>query len=269
VAAGILFLAGCTSRGMTVTSVPEGAEVSINRRVIGKTPIRVGFTHYGTYRIELRKEKYQVLVKEESVNPPVYGWDPPAFVADNLIPARLDDEVYLHYVLKPIEEKTEKVALDDRDSLLARAVAARDGVAVNPRTGQTVQIVLERSAKKGVLAAEDADLLAEGDARKPILDKPSGLAAAGPDGVVKLAPVVQKIEAAEPQGARLAEQYGVESRTAPDKRGAFVEPETPEKEAAARRVLRTPKEEELIYDVPAALDTQHGKKDAEKKKPAP
>jgi len=43
----------------TVTSVPPGAEVSINHRVIGVTPIRVGFTHYGTYRIELRKEKYR------------------------------------------------------------------------------------------------------------------------------------------------------------------------------------------------------------------
>src|SRR6185295_663981 len=89
----LLLTSGCTSRGMTITSEPPGAEVSINRRVVGVTPIRVGFTHYGTYRIELRHEKYQVLVREENVKPPIYGYDPAAAVVDNLVPARLNDEV--------------------------------------------------------------------------------------------------------------------------------------------------------------------------------
>src|SRR6185295_19080 len=96
----LLLTSGCTSRGMTVTSEPPGAEVSINRRVVGTTPIRVAFTHYGTYRIELRKRGYQTLVREEPVNPPVYGYDPVAAVADNLVPSRLNDDVYLHYALK-------------------------------------------------------------------------------------------------------------------------------------------------------------------------
>ena len=79
----VLFCTGCTSRGLTVTSEPPGAEVSINRRVVGKTPIRVSFNHYGTYRIELRKEGFKVLVREEPVRPPIYGYDPVALVADN------------------------------------------------------------------------------------------------------------------------------------------------------------------------------------------
>ena len=99
---------GCTSRGMTITSLPEGAEVSINRRVVGKTPIRVNFTHYGTYRIELRKERYETVVKEETISPPWYGYDPFTVVADNLLPARINDETYLHYVLKPVGEGFDK-----------------------------------------------------------------------------------------------------------------------------------------------------------------
>jgi hypothetical protein len=89
-ATGFSFLlAGCTSRAMTVTSIPEGAEVSINRRVVGKTPVRVNFTHYGEYRIEIRKERYQTLVRQENLRAPWYGYDPLSFFADNVIPARV------------------------------------------------------------------------------------------------------------------------------------------------------------------------------------
>jgi hypothetical protein len=125
---------GCTSRGMTITSLPEGAEVSINRRVVGKTPIRVNFTHYGTYRIELRKERYETVVKDETISPPWYGYDPFTVVADNLLPARINDETYLHYVLKPVGEGF------DKENLMARAVLAREGKAVNPRTGKEITV---------------------------------------------------------------------------------------------------------------------------------
>src|SRR3954463_8425017 len=154
-------LTGCTSRGITVTSVPPGAEVSINRRVVGVTPIRVGFTHYGTYRIELRQEKFQVLVREESIKPPIYGYDPGAAIVDNLVPARLNDEVYLHYIMKPLEDKSEKAegegggeknALSERDALMERAMAARDGRVTHPKTGQQYEIALKRENTKAVAA---------------------------------------------------------------------------------------------------------------------
>jgi len=67
---------GCTSRSITITTNPPGAEVTINYRSVGVTPVRVGFTHYGTYRIEIRKEKFQTLVKEECINAPAYGYEP-------------------------------------------------------------------------------------------------------------------------------------------------------------------------------------------------
>src|SRR5207247_335185 len=101
----LLTLNGCTSRGLTISTEPPGAEVSINRRVVGTSPVRVGFEHYGTYRLEIRMDHYETLVKEEKVNPPAYGYDPLTLVADNFIPARLDDEILLHYVLKPLEDK--------------------------------------------------------------------------------------------------------------------------------------------------------------------
>lgn len=182
-------LGGCTGRGMTISSLPEGAEVSINRRVVGRTPVRVGFTHYGAYRVELRKTAepgegdrepvyYQPLIRVEHLDPPWYGYDPFAALADNFIPARIHDETYLHYVLKPLpnpeKEAAKRAAKKHANQalkktahgkaasiiekepppspseeelrkaayrpLLERALAARRGVAIHPVTKKTVII---------------------------------------------------------------------------------------------------------------------------------
>ncbi|MCY3022519.1 MAG: PEGA domain-containing protein [Planctomycetota bacterium] len=264
-------ISGCTSRGVTITSVPEGAEVSINYRVVGKTPIRIGFTHYGTYRIELRKEKYHVLVVPDvQINPPVYGYDPAALVADNLIPARLDDEVYLHYVMKPLEDKADKEALDERAELIKRALAAREGkvTIVNPRTGEQAQIQVQFAETDGgktgkkkkkqpgteVAAGEDQVADSEDDSKK-LLDKPT-----------ELAPVVKEIAGKMPEGMRLAKEYNVPDAPGQDKRGTFVPPEEPKKPGPV--VARTPKDEELIYDTPRPAAPDSKKSGASTKKTA-
>jgi len=253
----LLGAAGCTSRGITITSVPEGAEVSINRRVVGKTPIRVAFAHYGTYRLELRKEKFETLVREATINPPVYGYDPPALFADNLIPARLNDEVYLHYVLKPLEEKSDQQAISERDALLARADAARKGTVTNPRTGEQMQIELVRAPSKkkapeAVAAAEDEPIVTTDAGAKISLDKPTGLE-----------PVVKEITTLPPEPGRLAGQYGVEQQ--PEKKGTFVSPDEAKPVAGAPRVIRTPKEEELLYAEPPPIVPAKGKDDTKGK----
>jgi len=242
-AACLFIVSGCTSRGITITSLPEGAEVSINHRVVGNTPIRVAFNHYGTYRLELRKEKYQTLVREENVHPPAYGWDPGALIADNLIPARLNDEVYLHFVMKPLEEKADKEALSERDALLQRAELARAGTVTNPRTGEQSHIELTHApAPRATEVGDEEEAAASSEvASKSILDKPPTLQSA-----------VKEITTAKPEGSRLAKEYNVELEP-PDKRGAFISPDEADK-AVATRVNRTPKDEELIYAEPPSVD---------------
>jgi hypothetical protein len=254
----LLGATGCTSRGITITSVPEGAEVSINRRVVGKTPIRVSFTHYGTYRLELRKDKYQLLVREETVNPPVYGYDPVAAVADNLIPARLNDEVFVHFVMKPIEEKDDKTALSDRDALLARAESARGGKVTNPRTGQEVEVVITRPAPtKRTLDDPDAAERDVASATLPesALDKPQGLQS-----------VIKEITTEAPAPPRLAKEYDVP--VPEEKRADFLPPDSAKTDDAAttaERALRTPKDEDLIYAEPPPV-LPAAKSDAKDKK---
>lgn len=292
----LLGVSGCTSRGMTVTSEPPGAEVSINRRVVGETPIRVGFTHYGTYRIELRKYGFQVLVREEKVNPPIYGYDPVAAVADNVLPTRLNDEVYLHYVLKSqdiaLTKGDEKLAPDngvavpkaggrtgddvdvvavhrsdaellaahsardqsEKSALLDRAVAARNGQIIHPKTHEQIQVAIGPETTKKAAKPSDSDVpvsIADtysviGPSLTPMLELPQELGA------------VKPINESAPQGAILAKEFGLEptadpaAKAAAEKEGAFSKPDEPKKPAP---VVRTPRDEELIYDQPPAPAT--------------
>jgi hypothetical protein len=253
--AGILLpvFSGCTGRGMTVTSLPAGAEVSINHRVVGVTPIRVSYTHYGAYRIELRKERYETLVKEEKVNPPWYGYDPITAVADNAIPARFNDEIFLHYVLKPVEE-------GNRDSLMERANAARDGKAVNPRNQEKIEVVFTTPAVTknapeaiGPKSAPSPTAPLVGPAAAPNLDIPK-----------TGTPSDEK----PPEGPKTEPGPG---EPKPPAQPAPATPEkTPEKAPAAetepqtKRMRRTPKGEVLIYeDQPVE---EPGAKEKEKRK---
>ncbi|MFH0940057.1 MAG: PEGA domain-containing protein [Planctomycetota bacterium] len=236
---GLLALSGCTSRGMTVTSDPPGAEVSINRRVVGRTPIRVGFTHYGTYRIELRERNYVTLIREEAVKPPIYGYDPAAFVADNVIPARLNDEVCFHYILKPLEEKTDRAALMERSEL------ARIGTATHPRTGE--QTSVELGCKSSKIASEGE--AAENKIIPPVVVTQADTELPQTSGVQK------------PEGLRLAEQYGITATPSSDKR-AEAASSNDNKKSVVSTPLRIPKDEELIYDEPVAPSDDQKRKNA-------
>jgi hypothetical protein len=237
---GLITLAGCTSRGMTVTSNPPGAELSINRRVVGKTPMRVGFTHYGAYRIEMRRKGFETLVKEESIKPGYYGYDPAAFVADNLVPARLNDEVYLHYVMTPLEQ-----ARDERTALMDRAMAAREGSVTHQKSGEKIVVDLGREPKKldsaGSEDLADAPIVAENTA--PTTEMQTG---------------GREIGGVKPKGLTIAEDYGITSES--DKLGTFDKPTSADKKKPETpRDVRTPKEEELIYEQPEIKDPNAAK----------
>lgn len=273
--AGLLVacLAGCTSRAVTVTSLPAGAEVSINRRVVGKTPIRVNYTHYGTYRIELRQSRYKTLVREENLRPPWYGYDPFSFFADNIIPARINDESYLHYVMEPVPEQT------DRDSLMQRATAARDGKVTHPVTQETMDLAWAPPKPKvgrrdlGTPAEEAATTVdvpaVTGPAPTAQLELPGELKA--PKGITEKPPEATPMtptttEPATPKTPPATTTTPATPATPPATVTTPAKPPetatktetTPKKEEQpplpVKRMRRTPQGEILIYDEPAIED---------------
>jgi hypothetical protein len=241
---------GCTSRSITITSSPEGAEVSINRRVIGRTPVRVGFTHYGTYRIELRLDKYDTLVKEETVNAPAYGYDPVSFFTDNAIPARLNDEIYVHYVLK----KSGEVA--DRSALLQRADLARQGQYTdrNGNSGSVAYSVPPKTpaAPTAGTAGTAGATGTTGTPGEPAVTPPAN------DSQIK------PIDVQEPEGAKLNKELNKDAPPpAPEKKpeAPKTEPKDPKTPATPPRA---PKNEELLFDKPATPKADAPKGDAPK-----
>jgi hypothetical protein len=108
---------GCVERTIRITSEPSGALVWLNDREIGRTPVDVGFVHYGTYDVRLLREGYEPLHAPGEAKPPV--WDIIGFdLAAELMPVELHSDVHWHYELEP--------ARDDREGLIERAEAIRE-----------------------------------------------------------------------------------------------------------------------------------------------
>ena len=83
---GVVAVAGCVERRLTVHSEPEGALVYLNNQEVGRTPMTHGFIWYGTYDVRLRQAGYETLKTQQSIVAPWWQWVPFDFFAD-ILPA--------------------------------------------------------------------------------------------------------------------------------------------------------------------------------------
>ena len=120
-----LSIAGCIARAVTVESTPPGAEVRLNGRAAGTTPVTVPFRHYGVYRVELRKSGFETLDVEEPLPAPWFARFPLCILTEFLWPARIRDDRWLGYEL-------EKPRTPGRAGLLERADLEGVGGAARP-----------------------------------------------------------------------------------------------------------------------------------------
>jgi hypothetical protein len=118
----VMALGGCLERTMKVTSEPAGALVTINGVEAGRTPLEAGFTHFGTYDVQVRQEGYEPVSGGGRVAAPIYETVPFDFFA-TVAPVRLHTTRELHYVLQP-----QAAEWDDaqRAGLLERARALQE-----------------------------------------------------------------------------------------------------------------------------------------------
>ena len=117
---------GCVRRTITITSTPPGALVWLNDREVGRTPVDVDFTHYGTYDVRLVHDGYEPLLTVGKASPPWWDNVGPDFVAE-LIPAEVNARVDWHYDLEPLN--------DDPEALVDRARELRSTAIVEPELG--------------------------------------------------------------------------------------------------------------------------------------
>ena len=99
---GVMLLSstGCVRRTISITSDPAGALVILNDREVGRTPVEVDFTYYGTYDVRLHKEGFEPFAGSAEAAPP--AWDTiPLDLASELIPADLHARVAWHFMMAP------------------------------------------------------------------------------------------------------------------------------------------------------------------------
>ena len=62
---------GCVRRTIEISTTPEGALVWVNGREVGRTPVSVGFTHYGTYDLMIKKKGWEPIIDAKTTPVPI------------------------------------------------------------------------------------------------------------------------------------------------------------------------------------------------------
>jgi hypothetical protein len=121
VLAACLASTGCYGqvlRTLTIESEPPGAVCWLNDNEIGRTPITVPFTYYGTYGVRLEYPGYEPLTTKAKVRMPFYENIPLDLAFETVVPGIQYDTHEFKFALK----KAEPV---DPDALRQRAEGFR------------------------------------------------------------------------------------------------------------------------------------------------
>ncbi len=116
VAAGLICGAGCVQRVIRVTSEPTGALVYLNDEEIGRTPVAVPFTYYGTYDVRLEHDDYQPLWTQKQAHAPWWEAPGPDLIAEAIPDVRVQLDWHFKMQLVPVL---------DEGRLLERALQTR------------------------------------------------------------------------------------------------------------------------------------------------
>jgi PEGA domain len=97
-----LLTGGCVRKRLQITSQPSGAQVMLNGRSAGNTPLTLKFIHHGIYRIELRKPGYLPILDGLRIRRKLYEYIPLDILFDVAWPGTIRDQRKAHYKLRKI-----------------------------------------------------------------------------------------------------------------------------------------------------------------------
>jgi hypothetical protein len=123
-------LCGCVRRILTVRSNPPGANVYLDGKEIGRTPLTTNFDHYGKREFRIVKQGYETKTEVKPVRAPWYQWIGIDFVSEVLMPGKLTDHKFYEFDLQPERVVTGSEVVARAAQL--RQTAHADGI---PRSG--------------------------------------------------------------------------------------------------------------------------------------
>lgn len=102
-AAGAALAGGCAERRLAISSEPPGATVWVNDVEVGRTPVEVNFTHYGTYDVRLRLNGYEPVATSAKAEAPWYEFIGADLITEAL-PTGVTTKVEWRFTLQPAME---------------------------------------------------------------------------------------------------------------------------------------------------------------------
>jgi hypothetical protein len=101
-----LALTGCygqVQRTITIESEPSGALCWLNDNEVGRTPVTVFFTWYGTYGVRLEHSGYEPLLTAAKVSAPYFEWLPLDLAYETVVPGVHYDTHAFRFTMKKAE----------------------------------------------------------------------------------------------------------------------------------------------------------------------
>jgi hypothetical protein len=120
-----LAVTGCygqVQRTITIDSEPRGALCWLNDSEVGRTPVTVPFTWYGTYGVRLESPGYEAMETTAKVGAPAFQWIGADLFFETVIPGVHTDAHEFRYALKKAEP-TDTISLRERAETLRRDAA--------------------------------------------------------------------------------------------------------------------------------------------------
>jgi hypothetical protein len=104
IACGVMLLAGCVERKLTIVTEPSEAVVWLNDEEIGLTPVTVNFNWYGDYNIRIEKPGHEILNTHRLLERPAHDRFPLDFFAEVIWPGTIEDSYTWTFDLGPFQQ---------------------------------------------------------------------------------------------------------------------------------------------------------------------
>ncbi|HLG42524.1 MAG TPA: PEGA domain-containing protein [Planctomycetota bacterium] len=116
----LALLTGCVERLLAIRSDPPDAEVTLDGKGVGRTPVDIPFEWYGGREIIVRKAGFKTVHTIEHVGAPWYQIFPFDFFTDVLLPFTIRDVREFDYKLEKESEPVPPATLRERANELKK-----------------------------------------------------------------------------------------------------------------------------------------------------
>ena len=111
----VVGLTGCVQRTISITSEPDGALVHLNDEEVGRTPLKVPYSFYGTYDVRLEKEGFKPLWTKQKTKAPWWEAPGPDLIAEMIPNNKVEQE--WHFDLELASDVTEEGLMGRAETL--------------------------------------------------------------------------------------------------------------------------------------------------------